>query len=87
MPRTLKNIIEHYNTEKLNTPNVQIINERLSNEIINLPDGVLLDLTFSRSFFDRSSLTKIKFCNGSFNLSFFKDCVLENCVFSNIHFQ
>jgi hypothetical protein len=33
--------------------------------MINLPDDVLLDLTFSRPFFEKSSLTKIRFCNGS----------------------
>jgi len=58
-----------------------------SDEMINLPDDVLLDLTFSRAFFEKSHLTKIRLCNGSFGSSFFKDCFLENCVFLNIHFQ
>jgi hypothetical protein len=33
--------------------------------MINLPDDVLLNLTFSQPFFGKSSLTKIRFCNGS----------------------
>lgn len=85
--KTLKNLIESYQKGELSTPNMQIIDKIFSDEIINLPDDRLLDLTFSRAFFERSRLTKTKFYNGSFGSSFFKDCFLENCVFSNIHFQ
>ena len=87
MAETLKNLIESYQKGKLSTPNMQVIDKIFSDEIINLPDGVLLDLTFSWAFFEKSHLTKIRFRNGSFASSFFKDCFLENCVFSNIDFQ
>ena len=87
MAETLKNLIESYQKGNLSTPNIQVIDKIFSDEIINLPDDVLLDLTFSRAFFEKSRLTKIRFCNGSFGSSFFKDCFLENCVFSNIDFQ
>jgi uncharacterized protein YjbI with pentapeptide repeats len=87
MSETLKNLIECYQKGELNTPNLQIIDKIFSDEVINLPDDVLLDLTFSRAFLEKSRLTKIKFCNGSFGSSFLKDCFLENCVFANINFQ
>lgn len=87
MSKTLKNLIESYQKSELSTPNMQVIDKRFSDEMINLSDDVLLDLPFSRAFFEKSRLTKIRFCNGSFGSSFFKDCFLENCVFSNIHFQ
>ena len=87
MTKTLKNLIECYQKGELSTPNIQVIDKIFSDEMINLPDDVLLDLTFSRAFFEKSRLTKIRFCNGSFGSSFFKDCFLENCVFSNINFQ
>ena len=87
MAETLKNLIESYDKGELSTPNIQVIEKRFSDEMINLPDDVLLDLTFSRAFFKKSRLTKIRFCNGSFEFSVFKDCFLENCVFSNIDFR
>ena len=87
MTKTLKNLIECYQKGELSTPNIQVIDKIFSDEMINLPDDVLLDLTFSRAFFEKSRFTKIRFCNGSFGSSFFKDCFLENCVFSNINFQ
>ena len=87
MIKLLKNLIESYKRGESNKPNMQVVNQIFSDEIINLPDGVLVDLTFSWAFFENSHLTKIKFCNGSFDSSFFKECFLENCVFSNINFQ
>jgi len=84
MTKILKNLIQCYQKGKLSTPNIQVINKIFSDEMINLPDDVLLDSTFSWAFFEKSRLTKIRFCNGSFDSSFFKDCFLENCVFSNI---
>ena len=84
MTKTLKNLIECYQKGELNTPNIQVIDRIFSDEMINLPDDELLDLTSSRAFFEKSRLTKIRFCNGSFGSSFFKDCFLENCVFSKI---
>ena len=81
MAETLKNLIESYQKGKLSTPNMQVIDKIFSDEIINLPDDVLLDLTFSRAFFEKSRLTKIRFCNGSFGSSFFKDCLFMDCIF------
>ena len=72
MVKTLKNLIESYQEGKLNTPNIQVIGKKFSDEMISLPDNVLLDLTFSRAFFEKSHLTKIRFHNGSFASSFFK---------------
>lgn len=66
MTITLKNLIECYQKDKLHTPNIQVIDEIFSDEMINLPDDVILDLTFSRAFFEKSRLTKIRFSNGSF---------------------
>jgi uncharacterized protein YjbI with pentapeptide repeats len=87
MAKTLKNLVECYRKGECSTPNIQVIDEIFSDEMIILPDNVLLNLTFSRAFFENSRLTKIRFCNGSFGSSFFKDCFLENCIFSNIHFR
>ena len=84
MTKRLKNLIESYQKGKLNTPNIEVIDRIFSDEMINLPDDELLDLTFRRAFFEKSRLTKIRFCNGSFGSSFFKDCFLENCVFLKI---
>lgn len=84
---TLQNLIEYYQKGEFSTPNIQAINKIFSDERIYLPDGVLLNLTLSRAFFEKSHLTKIRFRNGSFASSFFKDYFLENCVFSNIDFQ
>lgn len=87
MTKTLKNLIESYQKGELNTPNIEVIDRIFSDEMIKFTDDVLLDLTVSRAFFEKSRLTKIRFCNGSFGSSFFKNCFLENCVFLNIHFQ
>ena len=87
MTKTLKNLIECYQKGELNTPNIQVIDRIFSDEIINLPDGKLLNMTFNRALFKKSRLTKIRFCNGSFESSFFTDSFLENCIFSNIHFE
>ena len=84
MTKTLKDIIECYQKSELSTPHIQVIDKIFLDEMINLPDGVMLNLTFSRAFFEKSRLTKIQFCNGSFGSSFFKDCFLENCVFLKI---
>jgi uncharacterized protein YjbI with pentapeptide repeats len=81
MTETLKNLIECYQRGKLSTPNIQVIDKIFSDEMINLPDDVLLDLTFSRAFFEKSRLTKIRFCNGSFGSSFFKDSLFMDCIF------
>jgi uncharacterized protein YjbI with pentapeptide repeats len=80
MVKTLKNLIESYQKGELSKPNMQVIDEIFSDEMINLPDDVLLDLTFSRAFFEKSRLTKIRFCNGSFGSSFFKDCLFMDCI-------
>ena len=84
MTKTLKNLIESYQKGELNTPNIQVIDKIFSDEMIIYTDNVLLDLTFSRAFFEKSRLTKIRFSNGSFGSNFFKDCFLENYVFLNI---
>jgi uncharacterized protein YjbI with pentapeptide repeats len=81
MTKTLKNLIECYQKGELSTPNIQVIDKIFSDEMINLPDDVLLDLTFSRAFFEKSRFTKIRFCNGSFGSSFFKDCLFMDCIF------
>lgn len=70
MAEKLKNLIESYQKGKLSTPNMQVIDKIFSDEIINLLDDVLLDLTFSRAFFEKSRLTKIRFCNGIFEMYF-----------------
>jgi hypothetical protein len=87
MTKTLKNLIECYQKRELSTPNIQAIDKIFSNEMINLSDDVLLDLTFSRAFFEKSRLTKIRFCNGSFGSSFFKDCFLKHSFSRNGIFE
>ena len=88
MAKTLKNLIECYKKGEFNTPNIQLIGKRFSNEIIYLPDNdILVNVTFNRALFKKSHLTTIKFYSGSFGSSFFQDCLLENCVFLNIHFE
>ena len=71
MTKTLKNLVESYQKGKFNTPNIQIIDRIFSDEMIILPDGKLLNMTFNRALFKKSRLTKIKFYNGSFESSFF----------------
>ena len=46
MTKTLKNLVESYQKGELNTPNIQVIDRIFSDEIINLPDGKLLNMTF-----------------------------------------
>ena len=72
MAKTLKNFIESYQKNEFSTPNIQVIDKGFSDEMINLPDHVLLDLTFSWTFFEKSCLTKITVSNRSFGSSFFK---------------
>jgi uncharacterized protein YjbI with pentapeptide repeats len=82
MAKTLKNLIESYKKGELNIPNIRVVDEIFSDEMINFPDNVLLNLTFCRAFFEKSRLTKIRFCNGSFESSIFKDCLFMDCIFA-----
>jgi len=45
MTKTLKNLIGCYQKRELSTPSIQVIDKIFSDEMINLPDDVLLDLT------------------------------------------
>jgi hypothetical protein len=60
MTKTLKNLMECYQKGKLSTLNIQVIDKIFSDEMINLPDDVLLDLTFSRAFFEKKSFNEDK---------------------------
>ena len=93
MTQNLKILIENYK-KNLETPNLQLINEKFLDEIIILPDNnmldsntKLLDLTFNNALFKQSDLINIRFFHGSFGLSVFDECFFKNCIFSNIHFR
>ena len=97
MTKTLKNLIESYQKGELSTPNIQVIDKIFSDEMINLPDDVLLDLTFSRAFFEKSRLNEDKILQWKLwfklfqrlffrKLSFFKDSFSRNGIFE-MYFQ
>ena len=83
MVETLKNTINCYKNNLVETPNLQIIEKTFSDEVIAFPDEVIADLTLYSSTFKNSSLTNIKFTNVNFESSFFEGCFLENCVFDS----
>ena len=87
---SLKNIISDYHSGLLETPNIQVISKKLSNETIEFPydpspDGIFMcDLTFSWSSFRKSELVDMEFINVNFESSSFEECLIKNCVFKNI---
>jgi len=87
MSETLKNIIDSYHSGLLSTPNIQVIEKKLSDERIEFPTGQVLNHTFSRSTFKNSELINMKFINLYCGSSYFQKCFVENCIFENISFK
>lgn len=83
MVETLKNIINCYKNNLVETPNLQIIEKTFSDEVLTFPDELIADLTLYSSTFKISHLTNIKFTNVNFESSFFEACFLKNCVFDS----
>ena len=88
MARTLKNLVDNYKQGLLDTPNIQITNMRLSDEVLNFPSYTLsLDVSFSNCLVKKSYLTSIKISKGNFELGFFTQSTFENCTFKRTNFQ
>ena len=81
---TLKNIISDYRLGLLETPNIQVLDKKLSDETIEFPDGRMADLTFSWSTFKRSDLVNMEFIHVNFESSYFEECLIQNSVFKNV---
>lgn len=85
---TLKSLVDNYKQGLLDTPNIQITNMRLSDEVLKFPTYTLsLDVSFSNCLVTKSFLTNIKISNGNFELGFFTQSTFENCTFKRTNFQ
>nr|QYB19233.1 hypothetical protein [Climaconeis cf. scalaris]QYB19344.1 hypothetical protein [Climaconeis cf. scalaris] len=87
MSETLKSIIASYRFVLLSTPNIQVLEKKLSDEIIKFPSKPMADLTFDSSTFKNSDLINMEFINVNFESSYFKKCLVENCIFENTIFR
>lgn len=87
MEKTLKNLVDHYKKGLLTTPNIQVTNMILSDEVLDFLDDSVMDVSFSFCLVKDSQLTSITIYNGNFELGHFIESTLENCTFVNTHFQ
>jgi uncharacterized protein YjbI with pentapeptide repeats len=89
MSETLKSIIDSYHSGLLSTPNIQVLEKKLSDEIIKFPIKInrMADLTFDSSTFKNSDLINMEFINVNFESSYFEKCIFENCIFENTILQ
>jgi hypothetical protein len=73
--KTLKILVDRYKKGLLSTPNIQLINMRVSDEMLIFPDPInydfWIDLSFSWGVIKKSQLTSIKVCFGNFASAFF----------------
>lgn len=83
MSETLKSIIGSYHSGLLSTPNIQVFEKKLTDEIIKFPIKLMADLTFDSSTFKNSDLINMEFINVNFESSCFEKCSVENCIFEN----
>lgn len=83
MHTTLQNLIDSYRSGLLSTPNIQVIDKKLSDETIQFPKGLFVDSSLSVSTFKNSDLINMKFINVSFESSYFDNCMFNNCRFIN----
>ena len=81
---TLTNLISDYRLGLLETPNIQVVDKKLSDETIEFPGGQMADLTFSWSTFKRSNLVNMEFIHVNFESSYFEECLIKNSVFKNV---
>lgn len=63
MSQTLKSIIDSYRSGMLSTPNIQVVEKKLSDETIQFPAKRMADTTFYSSTFRNSDLINMKFIN------------------------
>ena len=87
MSETLKSIMDSYRSGLLSTPNIQVLEKRLSNETIKFPEKLMANTTFYFSTFKNSSLVKMQFINVHLESSYFENCIFENCIFEKTHFR
>jgi uncharacterized protein YjbI with pentapeptide repeats len=91
MKETLKILVDRYKKGLLTTPNIQLINMILSDEMLifadNMDDDLGMDVSFSNCMVKKSELTGIKICNGNFEVGLFTESTLENCIFESTNFQ
>jgi uncharacterized protein YjbI with pentapeptide repeats len=83
MGKTLKSIIDSYHSGLLSTPNIQVLDKKLSDETIKFPSKLIADRTFNSSTFKNSDLINMEFINVNFESSYFEKCLVENCIFEN----
>ena len=72
---TLKILVDRYKKRLLNTPNIQLINMRFSDEMLIfadiMDDDLGINVIFSRCMIKKSELTNIKISNENFESGFF----------------
>ena len=87
MSNILNKIITDYRSGFLSTPNIQILDKTLSDEIIKFPSKLMVDTVLAEATFKNSRLINMQFINVDLEFSYFENCIFENCIFENIIFQ
>jgi uncharacterized protein YjbI with pentapeptide repeats len=87
MSEKLKDIMDSYRSGMLSTPNMQVVEKKFSDERIEFPAKLMVDVTFASSLFKKSDLINMEFIHANFESSFFEKCLVENCIFKNTILQ
>ena len=86
MKQKLQTLIANYRAKLLATPNIQVIETKLSNEVIKFSGQQMHNTVLEESTFKSSTLINMKFIYSNFNSSYFEKCLIENCIFNNTYF-
>ena len=84
MEETLKNLIDRHKKGLLTTPNIQLINMILSDEMVTVSDA---NVSFCRCLIKKSELTAIKIFDANCESAFFTESSFKNCIFESTNFQ
>jgi myosin-crossreactive antigen len=92
MEETLKILVDRFQKGLLTTPNIQVTNMRVSDEVLDFTDddpnpNIGRVINFERCLIKKSQLTRIKISNGNFEVGFCTESTLENCTFESTNFQ
>ena len=94
MEKKLNILVDRYEKGLLNTPNIQVTNMIVFDEVLNFPDyttsdddSLTMNMSFCRCLVKNSQLKRIKISNANFESGFFTGSTLENCTFESTNFQ
>lgn len=87
MSNILNKIMTDYRSGFLSTPNIQILDKTLSDEIIKFPSKLMVDTVFAEATFKNSRLINMQFINVDLEFSYFENCIFKNCQFSYCNFN